>query len=100
MRRWIIAAVVVVLVACAAGVAVHRAPDRTVTARFTSATGVYPGSAVRVLGVRIGTVTAVTPDGPDVRVELTYDRRYRLPADAIAAIVSPALAGDRFVQLA
>ena len=100
MRRWAIAALVAVLAAAAAGVAVHRAPDRTATARFTSATGVYPGSAVRVLGVRIGTVTKVTPEGPDVRVELTYERRYRLPADAIAAIVSPALAGDRFVQLA
>jgi phospholipid/cholesterol/gamma-HCH transport system substrate-binding protein len=75
-------------------------PGTTVTARFSSAVGVYPGSGVRVLGVRIGTVTRVVPDGATVRLELTYEKRYRVPAGAVAVIVAPSVTGDRYVQLA
>ena len=74
--------------------------DRTVTARFSRAVQVYEGSEVRVMGVPIGEVTAVVPEGPTVRVEMVYGEEYRLPADAQAVIVTPTLTADRFVQLA
>jgi phospholipid/cholesterol/gamma-HCH transport system substrate-binding protein len=79
---------------------VPAAPGTAVTAHFRSAAGIYPGSDVRVLGVRIGTVTRVVPEGDTVRVQLAYDAKYRVPAAAIAVIVQPTLAGDRYVQLA
>lgn len=72
---------------------------RTVTAHFDRAVAVYPGTDLRVMGVRIGTVTAVVPDGNSVRVEMTYDRDYTLPADALAAVVTPTLVADRYVQV-
>jgi len=72
---------------------------RTVTANFPRAVSVFTGSDVRILGVNVGTVTAVTPAGNSVRVEMEYDAAYRLPADAKAAIVTPTLVADRFVQL-
>ena len=72
---------------------------RTVTAHFDRAVAVYPGTDLRVMGVRIGTVTAVIPDGNSVIVKMTYDRRYTLPADAKAAVVTPTLVADRYVQV-
>ncbi len=61
---------------------------------------IYKGSEVRVMGVKIGTVTAVVPEGDQVRVSMEYDPQYKLPAGAKAAIVTPTLTADRFVQIA
>jgi len=72
---------------------------RTVTAHFPRAVSVYKGTDVRVLGVTIGRVTAVTPEGNSVRVEMEYDAKYELPSDAKAVIVTPTLVADRFVQV-
>jgi len=72
---------------------------KTVTAHFSRAVSIYEGSQVRVLGVPIGEVTAVVPEGNSVRVEMVYDAEHKVPADARAAIVTPTLVADRFVQL-
>ncbi|MCW2799677.1 MAG: mammalian cell entry protein [Aeromicrobium sp.] len=73
--------------------------SRTVTAHFDRAVGVYPGTDLRVMGVHVGKVTAVVPDGNSVRVEMKYDSSYKVPADAKAAVVTPTLVSDRYVQL-
>lgn len=73
--------------------------SRTVTAHFDKAVGVYPGTHLRVMGVRVGEVTSVVPEGNSVRVEMTYDSEYKLPADASAAVVTPTLVADRYVQV-
>ena len=73
---------------------------RRVTAYFDRTVSLYKGSEVRVMGVNIGTVKAVVPEGDRVRVAMEYDDEYKLPADAKAAIVTPTLTADRFVQLA
>ncbi len=72
---------------------------KTVTAHFPRAVSIYRGSDVRILGVNVGRVTAVVPEGNSVRVDLEYDAAYDVPADAKAAIVTPTLVADRFVQL-
>lgn len=72
---------------------------KTLTASFDRAVGLYEGSDVRVLGVRIGEVTAVEPAGDRVRVEMSYDESYDIPADARALIVAPSIVSDRYVQL-
>jgi len=71
-----------------------------ITAYFTRTTGLYTGDDVRVLGVRVGTVTSIHPEGTTVRVELDIDRPNRIPRSAKAAIVAPSLVSGRFVQLA
>jgi len=76
-----------------------RDGSRTVTAHFDRAVAVYPGTHLRVMGVRVGEVTAVVPEGNSVRVEMTYDKEYKLPADAKAAVVTPTLVADRYVQV-
>ncbi|HET8960352.1 MCE family protein [Nocardioides sp.] len=97
-RALAVAAAVVLL---AATFFVVRGDDevRTVTAHFPRAVSVYEGSEVRILGVKVGRVTAVVPEGNSVRVEMEYDAEQKLPADAKAAVITPTLVADRFVQL-
>jgi phospholipid/cholesterol/gamma-HCH transport system substrate-binding protein len=72
----------------------------TVTAYFDKAVGVYAGSEVKVLGVAVGTIDSVEPQGDTVRVALTVDDGVEVPADVHAIIVAPSLVSDRYVQLA
>ena len=72
---------------------------RHITAYFTTATGLYVGSTVRVLGIPVGTVDAVEPMGTQVRATLSLDSDQPIPADAAAVVVAPSLVSDRFVQL-
>lgn len=76
-----------------------REPTRRVTAHFTRVVGVHPGSDVRVLGVAVGEVVAVVPEGRTVRVELRYLAKHAIPAGAQAVIVPPSIVSDRYVQL-
>ncbi|MFT4043344.1 MAG: MCE family protein [Gordonia sp. (in: high G+C Gram-positive bacteria)] len=71
-----------------------------ITATFSRSVGIYPGSDVRVLGVAVGKVDTVTPDGMNVKVTMTVDRGVTLPADVRAVQVIPSVVADRFVQLA
>jgi phospholipid/cholesterol/gamma-HCH transport system substrate-binding protein len=73
---------------------------RKVTAHFAAAVGVYPGGDVRVLGVKVGTIDEVTPEGKTVKVVFTVDRDVRVPENAQAVVVSPSVVSDRYVQLA
>ncbi|MCW2948624.1 MAG: Phospholipid/cholesterol/gamma-HCH transport system substrate-binding protein [Actinoallomurus sp.] len=93
-------AVVLVVVMIAALVTIFwPGGDQTrVTAYFERATGVYPGTEVRVLGVKIGKVTKVTPKGSMVEVGMAYDAKQKVPADAQAVIIVPSLVADRYIQ--
>lgn len=70
-----------------------------ITSYFDAAVGVYAGSDVRVLGVKVGTVDSVEPQGDVVKVMLSVDNSVPIPADAQAAEVSPSVVADRYVQL-
>jgi len=99
--RWRVAlalavSTVVVVAACAV---IQGEPERRLVAHFARVVGVSPGSDVRVLGVRIGHVVAVEPEGRTVRVEMRYDRGWQVPAGAQAVIVPPSVVSDRYVQL-
>jgi phospholipid/cholesterol/gamma-HCH transport system substrate-binding protein len=73
--------------------------SRRVTAYFGRAVGVYPGSDVQVLGVRVGSVESVTPRGERVEVILRLDADAPVSADTQALIVAPSVVADRHVQL-
>ncbi|TWP46340.1 MCE family protein [Lentzea tibetensis] len=76
------------------------ANSRKITAHFAAAVGVYPGSDVRVLGVRVGTIEDVVPEGKTVKVVFSVDRSVRIPSQAQAVVVAPSVVSDRYVQLA
>jgi len=94
-------AVVVAAALIAGGVLVYQAGHRgnQVTAYFTEAIGVYPGSTVRVLGVPVGTVNAVQPQGTSVKVTMTVNAGVPVPAGAKAVVVAASVVSDRYVQL-
>ncbi|WP_370182383.1 MCE family protein [Rhodococcus wratislaviensis] len=71
-----------------------------VTAYFRNTTGMYVGDRVMVLGVEVGRITTIEPDGERVRVEFEYDNEYDVPATAKAAVVAPTLVTGRYIQLA
>ncbi|EAQ00177.1 putative mce-related protein [Janibacter sp. HTCC2649] len=95
----VVAALVVVGLVAAAFVWWPRGEKVTVTGDFARAVGLYAGSDVRVLGVRVGKVTAVEPRGETVRVTFEVDEDIKVPANAQAAVVAPSLVSDRYVQL-
>ncbi|MFE3545937.1 MCE family protein [Nocardia sp. NPDC059177] len=102
LPRWTIAVAVVVIAALVA-VGVYLATGggkNTVTASFTSTTGLYAGDEVRVLGVTVGSIDSIEPGQGQVRVRMSIDSSVDLPADARAVIIAPSLVSARFVQIA
>ncbi|MGW0392102.1 MCE family protein [Streptomyces sp. NPDC003042] len=92
-------ATVLVMAAALAVVQLSESPKVRVTAYFPRTVGIYPGSDVRVLGIPIGEVKKITPQGERVRVELEYDAQYKVPEDAKAAIINSSVVSDRYLQL-
>jgi phospholipid/cholesterol/gamma-HCH transport system substrate-binding protein len=94
-------ALAVVAALTVGGVVLYQAAHQgmRLTAYFSESIGIYPGSDVRVLGVQVGTVDAVQPDGSQVKVTLTVDRGVAVPAGVQAAVVAPSVVSDRYVQL-
>ncbi|MGW1679285.1 MCE family protein [Saccharopolyspora sp. NPDC002376] len=78
---------------------VSSGSGKQLTAYFDKAVGVYAGSTVRVLGVEVGRIDAVVPQGEVVRVDLHVDEDVQIPADVKAVVVAPSLVSDRYVQL-
>lgn len=76
-----------------------RPAGTRITAYFTEAVSVFPGSDVRVLGVKVGTVNTVKPVGQLVRVTMTVNPGVAIPAGADAAVIAPSIIADRYVQL-
>ncbi|MFF3325326.1 MCE family protein [Streptomyces sp. NPDC002889] len=98
-RRVALAVVFALVAGTTAVVLWPRSTPVRVTAYFPRTVGIHPGSDVRVLGVRVGEVKEITPQGRRVRVELEYDSGRRIPADAQAAIINSSVVSDRYLQL-
>ena len=94
-----VAALTVVALAAGAYAFWPRHETIRVTGEFSRAVGLFPGSDVRILGVQVGEVSEVTPKGDKVEVVFEYDAKYKVPAQAQAAVVAPSLVSDRYVQL-
>jgi phospholipid/cholesterol/gamma-HCH transport system substrate-binding protein len=66
---------------------------------FANSSGLFVGDDVRILGVPVGKIEQIQPQGTRVKISFWYDEKYRVPADAKAVILSPALVTARAVQL-
>lgn len=101
VTRIIIAAVVLAIVVGAGLFLMLGGSDsKKVSAYFSSGVGVYRGTPVKILGVEVGRVTKVTPHGDSVRIEMSYDSKYKLPANAVSLVVANSLVSERYLQLA
>lgn len=106
-ERWArgrrIAVLLVVGVLATAG-AVAAAPAVTGSgaeyrAVFPRTVGLYVGSQVSVLGVKVGEITDLEPQGTAVQVSFIVDDDLRIPAQARAVVVAPTLVSDRRLEL-
>jgi phospholipid/cholesterol/gamma-HCH transport system substrate-binding protein len=101
--RWVLGTGVVFVIAAlvVSSTLVYQSlhPAERITAYFAETIGVYPQSTVRVLGVPVGTVDSVQPDGSSVKVTMTINSGVKLPADADAVVLAPSVVSDRYIQL-
>lgn len=98
--RWLaVIGIAAVLITSTTWLILRASKATTVTAYFTAAVGVYPGSDVRVLGVAVGSIESIEPQGQLVRVTMSIDDGVAIPAGASALVVTPSLVSDRYVQL-
>ena len=70
-------------------------------ARFTSASGLKPGAAVEIAGVRVGKVNNIEFDPEDYLAVVTFSlyKTVKVPEDSIASIRTAGIIGDRFLKL-
>jgi phospholipid/cholesterol/gamma-HCH transport system substrate-binding protein len=92
----------IVVGALVVGTIVYAWPSnnqKSATVYFARTVHVYKDGDVDVLGVKIGSITAVKPQGDRVRVDIKYNSSQRIPANASAVVLTPTLVADRVVQL-
>jgi phospholipid/cholesterol/gamma-HCH transport system substrate-binding protein len=97
------AAIVLIALIAAATVFVVRQTffkPKTITAYFTTATGIYGGDDVRVSGVKVGSIASIEPVGTQAKIVMHVDHDVPIPADAKAVIVAQNLVAARYLQLA
>lgn len=73
----------------------------TLEARFGSAEGLRVGSEVRLAGVRVGTLTALSLDRATYQAVavLAVDQTVEIPDDSEAKVASEGLLGGNFIEL-
>jgi phospholipid/cholesterol/gamma-HCH transport system substrate-binding protein len=84
-----------------AGLAGGSAPAYEMTASFRSADGITVGTDVRLAGVKVGTVTAISLNPGTFRADtrFTVADGIALPEDTAALISSEGLLGGNFLEL-
>ncbi|WP_067662575.1 MCE family protein [Nocardia miyunensis] len=93
-------AVVLVAVLAATGWYIHSILTRIdVTAYFTNTDGLYEGDDVLLLGLKIGRIDHIVPDGRRMKVSFHYNSSVEIPRGAKAVILSPSLVSSRAIQL-
>jgi phospholipid/cholesterol/gamma-HCH transport system substrate-binding protein len=70
-----------------------------VVAYFDNSNGVFVGDDVRIRGVAVGKVEKIEPQPLRSKIWFWFDSKYKVPANAKAAILSPQLVTGRAIQL-
>jgi phospholipid/cholesterol/gamma-HCH transport system substrate-binding protein len=70
-----------------------------VVAYFDNSNGIFVGDDVVILGVPVGKIEKIEPQPERAKISFWYDDKYKVPADAQAAIISPAVVTPRAIQL-
>ncbi|QUD88129.1 outer membrane lipid asymmetry maintenance protein MlaD [Phenylobacterium montanum] len=87
--------------ALSAGAIHTKAHGYDLTARFGQVGALAPGADVRVAGVKVGTVSAVTLDSKTFMAitRMTMDPTVKLPADSTAKVTSDGLLGGSHIAI-
>jgi phospholipid/cholesterol/gamma-HCH transport system substrate-binding protein len=70
-----------------------------VVAYFDNSNGLFAGDDVRIRGVPVGKILKIEPQPLRSKISFWFDRKYKVPANAKAAILSPQLVTGRAIQL-
>ncbi|SPM34786.1 mammalian cell entry protein [Mycobacterium rhizamassiliense] len=96
-------ATTLILVLVAGVFVAMRAAERTartlVVAYFDNSNGLFAGDDVRIRGVPVGKVLKIEPQPLRSKISFWFDPKYKVPANAEAAILSPQLVTGRAIQL-
>lgn len=96
-------AVALVVILAGGAIVLLRSTERInrthVVAYFENSNGIYAGDDVRIVGVPVGRIESIEPQPTSVKVSFWFDGKYKVPADAKAAILSPTLVTARSIQL-
>ncbi|MBE1549597.1 phospholipid/cholesterol/gamma-HCH transport system substrate-binding protein [Mycobacterium sp. OAS707] len=103
LKTWIMTAVVLGLTVLA-GVGVmqwspQHAGRTNMVAYFDNTNGLFVGDNVIVLGVKVGTIEKIEPQRDGAKVNFWVDKKYKVPAEVRAVILSPKLITSRAIQL-
>lgn len=73
----------------------------TLSARFSTVSGLRTGAEVEIAGVRVGRVTDIRldPKNPAAIVTLYLDKNVKLTDDVIASVKTSGLIGDKYISL-
>jgi phospholipid/cholesterol/gamma-HCH transport system substrate-binding protein len=84
-----------------AGATFTEQPGYTLSARFTSISGLRAGAIVEGAGVRIGTVSSIEfdPEAFEAIVKLRINEGVPIQEDAIAAIRTQGIIGEKFINI-
>ena len=101
---WAIAAVLTIVAAVTAAVVIGAKVmmpkhTRAMCAEFTDAVGLYPGNKVALLGIEVGSTTAIFNKPDHVEVDFTVPSDLDLPADVGAVTYSQSIVTDRHIEL-
>ena len=95
LRLLVAAAMVAGLTACAP----FSGGTMTIYAMMSDSAGVFLGNDVGILGVTVGHITAIEPQGTNVKITMEIDKDQPVPADAGAVVVARSVATDRYIEL-
>ena len=76
-----------------------EAARTVVVAYFDNSNGVFSGDDVRIRGVPVGKILKIDPEPLRSKISFWFDRKYNVPANAKAVILSPQLVTGRAIQL-
>jgi phospholipid/cholesterol/gamma-HCH transport system substrate-binding protein len=76
------------------------APGYTIYASFDDVSGLKPSDPVEIAGVQVGKVTAISLHDGHARVSMHLNDGVQVDNDAIAAIKTSGLIGDKYVSIA
>ncbi len=75
--------------------------EYTITARFTSVSGLRQGAAVEMAGVKVGRIKQIEFDPEDYLaiVSIALQNNVSVPDDSIASVRTAGIIGDKFLKL-
>jgi len=100
--RTMLAAVLVAVLAAGTMVAVKlddHSNRMSIVGYFDNSTGLFAGDDVRIRGVTVGKVDTIEPEAQRAKITFWIDRKFAVPAEAKAVILSPQLVTGRAIQL-